>query len=78
MISHAIIVKDTDKNYKSQCALSGTDIYSCYTGASKEPQKARDNKQSSAILFLQSKGITSENEIKQSCVYIHRSSQWSS
>lgn len=36
MISYAIIVRGTDKNHKSQCALSGMDIYSCYTGASKK------------------------------------------
>lgn len=44
MISHAIIVRDTDKNYKSQCALNGMDIYSCYTGASKKPQKTGENR----------------------------------
>lgn len=44
MISYAIIVRDTDKNYKPQCALSGMDIYSCYTGASKKTQKTGENR----------------------------------
>lgn len=57
MISYAIIVRGTDKNHKSQCALSGMDIYSCYTGASKKnPTKKTDENRVVPFYFCNLRG----------------------